>query len=315
MSPIDENELRDELWFAEPPTGPNPDALGAAVASRGRAVRRRRVAAASVASVLVVALAGIGVWNVLPGVQQDAVPAQTPAPTVTRDPSPSASPDTVPTPSDAPIPNTEGRPGAPHTAVIPSDFGTALLDRTLPDELAPELEDVGAFEPMSQPITCANASEVDLTSLSLLEASRVRGRLLAGDAMQVDGVLLFGSDADATTFMTELSRLMDACDPVGPTGPDMGTAEHPDIQRTLMASGPLASPAAGADAFTVRSWTERQLDGRWVEAPGGSVTLWGRSGRLVAFHASSGEYVGDAVEEAAPGTPDHQALLDLLAMA
>ena len=96
----------------------------------------------------------------------------------------------------------------------------------------------------------------------------------------------------------------------------MGTVYEgwdPIIERTLMASS--TEPGLVADTFTVRYWTERELDGTWHEAPGGTLDLWGRSGRLVAIHSTSGEYVGDPHEEAAADLPPAQVLADLLAMA
>ena len=332
MTPIDENGLRDELWFAVPASAPAPDALGAAVLSRGRAVRRRRVALASAATVAVVALAGVGIVNLLPGTGQTAVPAQTapaspsvdptpsptavtPSPSATSRPSgtPSPRPSATPSGTPSPGPSTSERPGAPHTGVIPADFGTALADRALPPGEEAGTDELGPFGAQRLPIVCASSTEIDLPSLGGLEASRLRGRIEAGDASALDGVLLFRSEAEAVAFMAELQQKIGACAPVGEPGPNIGTPEDPIIERTLMASS--TEPGLVADTFTVRYWTERELDGTWHEAPGGTLDLWGRSGRLVAIHSTSGEYVGDPHEEAAADLPPAQVLADLLAMA
>ncbi len=284
MSPIDENELRDELWFATPASGPRPDALGAAVITRGRGVRRRRVAAASLAAVAVVALAGVGVWNVLPRGDQHAVPAQTPTATAV-----------------SPVP----RPG-----MIPADSGTALRDRPLPLEKDPVPDEMGPVESHEESVTCADGRVVDLPSLAGLDASRLRGRTDAGDGYRQDGVLVFRSEADASAFMAELGRTLAACDPVGPPGDNTGTPEEPVIERTRMATGPGTDP--GQAAFSVRTWIERNVDGAWLEAPGGTLILWGQRGRTVAFHSYSGEYVGDPLAHSTPGAPEYRALADLL---
>lgn len=317
MSPIDENELRDELWFAEPASGPQPDALGATVAARGRAVRRRRTALASVATVAVVALAGVGVWNALPRTHTDAVPAQTPtaSPVENSTPTPSASPSvpppSTPTPDGVPAPSgtTSGTyPGGPHKGVVPSDHGTALRDRTLPRELEAGTPDSDPFEAQALPINCANAVEVDLPTLTLLEASRLRGRLMAGDSHEMDGALLFRTEADARAFLTELRAVLSACDPIGP---ESSLSDMDPIDRTIMATSAVASP--GDDAIAVRYWTERRIDeNQWGTAPGGTLELWARSGRLVGYHSISGEFVGDPLREGDPGTRDHQVLVDLL---
>ena len=188
-----------------------------------------------------------------------------------------------------------------------------LADRPLPRENETGTDELGPFEPQSLPIVCASSTEIDLPSLGGLEASRLRGRIEAGDASALDGVLLFRSEAEAVAFMAELQQKIGACAPVGEPGPNIGTPEDPIIERTLMASS--TEPGLVADTFTVRYWTERELDGTWHEAPGGTLDLWGRSGRLVAIHSTSGEYVGDPHEEAAADLPPAQVLADLLAMA
>lgn len=318
MSPIDENELRDELRFAEPASSPRPDALGAAVVARGRAVRRRRTALASVATVAVVALAGVGVWNVLPRDGQHAVPStQTPTPSAspvdTPLPSVTSTPTTAPTPPTpaAPPPGstpTWAYPGGPHKGVVPSDFGTALQDRTLPRERETGVKEYGPFEPMALPINCANGVEVELTTLQMLEASRMRSRVMAGDSSEMDGALLFPTDSDARAFITELGHVLATCDPVGPAN---SHSDMDPVDRTRIATSVLTG--AGDEAIAVRYWTERQLDpSRWVEAPGGTLELWARSGRLVAYHSLSGEFVGDPLREGDPGSRDHQVLVELL---
>ncbi len=310
MTPIDENELRDELWFAEPASGPDPDALGAAVLStwprRPPAPGRPRVQAATVA---VVALAGVGDREPAAG-PAGPRPRLRPPPSVDPTPSPTAGrvrpPARPPPEHGTPSPRrartcAAARPAPARarangrvrpTGVIPADFGTALADRPLPRENETGTDELGPFEPQSLPIVCASSTEIDLPSLGGLEASRLRGRIEAGDASALDGVLLFRSEAEAVAFMAELQQKIGACAPVGEPGPNIGTPEDPIIERTLMASS--TEPGLVADTFTVRYWTERELDGTWHDGPGDAPSTSGDApARLVAIHSTSGEYVGD----------------------
>lgn len=196
------------------------------------------------------------------------------------------------------------------TPDIPADHGTALASLRLPREDERPTAEQGPWTPASFRLTCIEGSDgFELWALDKLEASRLRQRTVPEGADH-DGLLQFATPAEASAFMSEAASAYSQCFTTGPESGNQGTPSDPVFERSRLASGSVDGP--GEDAFTVRTWTERKLDDRWREAPGGSVTLWARKGNRVAFTSSSGEYVGDVAREAAKGTPTHRAVEELL---
>lgn len=272
MSPIDENELRDELWFAEPASGPHPDALGAAVVARGRAVRRRRLATASVAGVAIVALAGAGIWSVLPRTHQDAVPAQTP--TASATPTPSA----TSTPSAGP--STSGVGPWTDTRMLPASYGD-LADFTLLDD--------GKDWPSnnSAVFRCENGSEDfgSFDALTDLEAARRIDSPSEGEGGNWEAILVFRSEASARGFLTQLRAAVAECE-----AKPLPTANPPGYPRWVRTSTVYE---AGDEGFVFGSYGELYMDGEWKAVPGGDMEMWSRRGRAITMSGAGGEFVGD----------------------
>lgn len=318
MSPIDENELRDELWFAEPASGPQPDALGAAVVARGRAVRRRRVAAASVASLAVVALAGAGIWNALPRTHTDAVPAQTPSASASPSPTPSASPTETPgpTPSGQPTPSTTPgsgttttpRPGTP--SGTPAGVGAWTDTTRLPGNYG----DLGTFKLPGEggrgwavgdrsSFACGpDQHVVGHDALRELEASRQLGTTFEGEGGDWRGILVFRTEAAADEFMFQVRSSVARC-----------------VEEGLPATNPEGYPrfvyryeqvAVGDDGFAVAEYDQLYMDGEWKNSPGGWYELWARDGRAVTVAGSGGEYVGNIITDRPDVVTEQRAIVD-----
>lgn len=194
-------------------------------------------------------------------------------------------------------------------SVIPGDFGTALTDHRLPREGEPATDEVTAFAPADFRLMCLEGV-IEAPALADLDASRIRQRMVI-EGVDADGLLYFTTEEKATAFMEQVSTAYVACPTPGPESENRGTPDWPIFERTQLGTGTQAG--VGEYAFTVRTWTERRVDGDWVVAPGGGVVLWARSGRAVAFSETTGEYVGDAVREAEPGSPLFRAVTNILA--
>lgn len=236
-----------------------------------------------------------------------AAPATPAAPTTPAAPAP-----TTPTASEATPTRPSPRPGGAgwSTSVIPADHGTALTHVRLPREDERRFEEQGPWTAMGFRLTCIDGGDgFELWALDDLEASRLRQRDIP-EGSDHDGLLQFATAEKAAAFMDQASAAYAQCPTTGPESGNQGTESDPVHDRTRMASGSQGAP--GEQAFTVRTWTERRFDDRWLEAPGGGVTLWARKGSLVAFSSTGGEYVGDTLREAAEGTPTFKNVVDLL---
>ena len=225
-----------------------------------------------------------------------------------------ATPATTTAPA-APAEPAASRPsGSPHvgpsTADIPADHGTALAEFRLPREDEPLPEEYSAWESAKHRLTCLGGDGFGPWALEGLEASRIRSQDVV-EGFNQEGVLLFATEQGAEAFMAEARSAFGRCATVGSPSGNQGTPDDPIIERSKFAFGMQDAP--GVDAFTERYWTERQFEGRWVEAPGGDVTLWARKGRHVAFAGTGGEYVGDPLHGIAEGTPTYAAVVDILA--
>lgn len=311
MSPIDENELRDELWFAEPATHTDPDALGAAVITRGRAVRRQRRTLASVAAVAVIGMAGFGIWNVMPGMTRDAVPAQspTPSPTETRSPTPSPSTSASSTPTARPSGTPSARPTASATpSGTPSGLAPWPEQTTLPGRYG----DVGSFTLLHDGSSGWETGNVfygscvtnstGFSALRDLEAGHALNTTGEGEGGSSEAILVFRSEASARDFMNQLRTHAMACEqaPLPETG-------DPGYPRTNHRSGAYD---AGDEGLRIGAFDEMYMDGEWRVLPGASQELWARRGRAVTMASSGGEYVGDIYETRPDVIADLRAALD-----
>lgn len=240
-----------------------------------------------------------------------AAPATTPAAATTS--AAPTSPTTTPAGPTASATSTRRPLQDAEVMILPSDKGTAFADVKLPREAEKTRhEEEGPWEPMAFPLACVDGVGIQPATLTQLTDARVRGRAIP-EGLDIDGLVRFADEAAAKAFMAEITASYGACAPIGPESRNQGTAEDPLHERSLIATGRQDAP--GVEALSVRTWTERKIDDKWLEAPGGTVTLFARDGRHVAVASSSGEYVGDVTEELEPGAILFKVAQDLLAMA
>lgn len=248
-----------------------------------------------------------------------AAPATPAATTAPATPASTAAPTTPAAPTTAPAGPTASASSAPtplqdaEVMILPSDKGTAFADVKLPREADTfRHEEEGPWEPQAFPLACVDGVGIQPPTLTKLTDARLRGRAIP-EGSDIDGLVQFTDEAAAKAFMAEITTLYAKCAPIGPQSHNQGTAEDPVYERSLIATGRQDTP--GVEALSVRTWTERKLDDKWVEAPGGDVTLFARDGRYVAVASSGGEYVGDVTDELEPGAVLFKVAQDLLALA
>lgn len=320
MSPIDKNELRDELRRAGADAPASPE-LGPLAIARGRAIRRRRGVVAT-AAVAVVAVSGATLWATLPREPREAVPIQTPtlSPTPSASPTVSDSPTPTPPPTAAPTPS--GTPSAPGTiaprrtpsgaatttaprptgsgTARPSASGTAPAARWGKTIEAPgRFGDLGTFRLAgdaapgraasgwtAQDSTILYCSPTGRVTLSAM-ADVVAGRNLVsaeGESTRGQGVLLFATEASARSFLAQVRAGVEAC---GKQQPSAGA--EGDGRQVMSVSTPSG---LGQQALVTGGHAQMYVGGAWTDAPGGDATLWVRQGRAVTYALEGGEFLG-----------------------
>ncbi|MFV0407582.1 MAG: hypothetical protein ACK5LN_12320 [Propioniciclava sp.] len=175
---------------------------------------------------------------------------------------------------------------------LPADSGTLPDGFTLPHENDPATDDRGAWEPADWSLSCLD-STFPIAVLNQLTGSRIRGSEIP-EGFDSEGLLQFGSDTDAQTFMTEVEAGFADCTTTGEPGPDNF--------RGRMAASTTDGP--GDSTFAVREWREYSEDGEtWVESPGGSISLITQQGPNIAITQQSGEFLGDALDAVSADDP------------
>lgn len=335
MSPLNENELRDELWFAhDPGTGPDPAELSSVAMTRGRAIRRRRIVIAIVAAVLSAVLIATVVWAAMRPDDRRAVPIETPSaapepwqspasPTVGPTPSASAPPTptpaaTTPTPTRRPSasarptatvarPTASGTPRPPATGTPsprPSGSSTTPAPRWgSRTEMPGTFGDLGTFRLPHQ-----GSAGYEAIPMGILYCDAYGGRVTLPALAELEAGRHLdtaegeaGADEAILVFRTEaaaasfLSQLRTAANRCA--GAPLPDTRPEGLPRTLHHVDALN---LGTDGLAVGTSDQLQVDGRWQDSPGGSLGLWTRQGRAVIMAGSYGEYVGDVYA----GRPD-----------
>lgn len=178
---------------------------------------------------------------------------------------------------------------------VPGEFGTLPSGFALPDEDREATAEVSGFVPTIWRATCVDGTVVPLSSVAGLAASRVK-ESTAPEYVEGHGLLVFADAAGAQAFMRELRRGLDACATEGPV--EGGYRPH---QRVSGLEG------HGDGGLAIHDWTQHDLDGTWVDAPGGGLQYVARQGKHVALSYEAGEYVGDpgAIDEVTVGLGNH----------
>ena len=285
MSPLREDDLRTELWYAQPGVAASTaNDLAGAVIRRGRGVRRRRTVAAGVAVVAVAAASVFGLTQLT--APQRAVPITSMSPSPAASPTPSA----VPTPTAQPSPSATPSAG-PATSTTPSSAGGwtdttrwpgafgDLGDFRLLHDGVPATAMETAWEPSDELVLACDAPQT-FPSLRTLTAGRQIGST-GPESYLAEGVLVFATEDDARAFLHELAAATASC---------AVTSSDPDYQTRTASAAP---EGVGDEALVWSTWTERTIDGVTGATPGGSATLYVRSGRAVTMASASGEFVGD----------------------
>ncbi|WP_232548658.1 hypothetical protein [Propioniciclava soli] len=305
MSPINENELRNELWYAHDGAEPDTDRLTASVLQRGRTVRRNRTIAGGLAAVVLLGGATFGIGSLLENTTQRGVPVSevSPTPTATTtaspSPTPSTSPGTTPTPgsptsattpagdqtppADPPASATPAWPDYTDNGIFPADFGDLGGFRLL-HEGTPATDEVTAWEEESPVVRFCDQAPGALVEV---EAGRhIQARGPAGMGWD-ESVLVFRTEQAAIDFLDQVRSYEysdEACsrDEQTPGWRDQwALAELNDL---------------GDDAIGLSWWTQAEVDGTWADAPGGSLSVSVRQGRAVYTGLTFGEYVGDPLD-------------------
>lgn len=288
MSPLREDDLRNELWYAQPgAAASDADALADSVIRRGHRVRRRRTVAAGLAVAAVAAASVFGLTQLT--APQRAVPItnMTASPSATSTPSASTTPSTQPSPSATPSvgPATATTPasagGWTDTTRWPGAFGD-LGDFRLLHDGVPATAMETAWEPSDELVLACDAPQT-FPSLSAVTAGRQIGST-GPESYLAEGVLVFATEDDARAFLRELAAATASC---------AVTSTDPDYQTRTASAAP---DGVGDEALVWSTWTERTVDGVTGATPGGSATLYVRSGRAVTMASASGEFVGDPWE-------------------
>lgn len=326
MSPIDENELRDELWFADAPApAPDPAALTEAVIARGRAIRTLRILVAVIAALLAATLLLIGFWTTLRPSNQDAVPLETPtvvpepwqspatpsagptpsasaAPTrtPTRRPSASARPTPSASASATPRPTASGRPSASATGT-PRPGGSATASTTPArygsrTEMPATFGDLGGFRLPHQ-----GSAGYEAIPMGVLSCDAYDGRVTLPALAELEaGRHLNQTEGEAG--QAEAVLVFRTEDAAAQFMSQLRTAARRCADAPLPTTRPAGDPRTpfqvrttgiGTDGLAVGSSSQLYEAGQWKDVPGGSLELWTRRGRAVVMSNVYGEYVGD----------------------
>ncbi len=205
-------------------------------------------------------------------------PTTPPAGTTTR-PAPQR---TVATKGPAPARTAPAQPIAPaaQTMEIPAKLGTLSMPLTLPHQGVAANGDISAWTPTPWSF---NGRSPAIPALAKLRASRV----IAASGPEYgagEGVAQFSDVAAANRF---LDQVMATARRLDKESGDRGVTLH-----RLAAS----TDAVGDRSVALRGWYEVEGDGVHRIAPGGELTRFTRVGSTVVFAWTSGEYVGDTID-------------------
>ncbi|MDO5676846.1 MAG: hypothetical protein Q4G35_04980 [Propionibacteriaceae bacterium] len=311
MTPIDEFELRRELAAAEPTVGTSAQNLGASAIKRGKAVQRRRTGVAVVATLALVA-GGVGLASqFLPN--RDVQPAE-PLPQVTVSPSttPTAAESTdVAPPPEQTVPQTDpamepvtADPTSPGAVDAPPPVPTWTSVTKLPGEFgdmgglaplhwqAPPEGDTEAWTVGDEYTIPCGSGPLEIPALGSVTAGKTTGAL-GPESFSVESVLVFTDQDAAISFMQQLEAAAKACVDAGPAEPTQADEYSPIIQTNRAIKW---VPDLGDYALAYTSWDRGKIeatDENYVDFPNGSISLWVRTGNVVAMADTSGEFVGN----------------------